>query len=84
MFAVPLFGAVAFRKPAPLWLKIAAVAGAITSLLAIFFTIFPIIDVPSPLIFALKIIVISVIADAVGVAIFLAGRRRAARASGQT
>ena len=76
MFAIPLFGAAALRTGAPLWLRIAALAGMITCLLAIFFTVFPIIDVPSPLLFALKIIAVTAIANAVGVAIFLAGRTR--------
>ena len=43
------------------------------------FTVYPIIDVPSRLIFAAKIIAVSVIANVVGVTIFvLAKRRRAA------
>jgi hypothetical protein len=46
------------------------------SLSAIFFTIYPIIDVPSPLSFAAKIIVVTVIANAIGVAIYLAGKKR--------
>jgi amino acid transporter len=75
MFAIPLFGAAALRNGAPLWLKIAAVAGMITCLLAIFFTVFPIIDVPSRFLFALKIISVTAIANAIGVAIFVLGRR---------
>jgi amino acid transporter len=76
MFAIPLFGAAALRKGAPLWLRIAAFAGMITSLLAIFFTVFPIIDVPSPFLFAIKIIGVTAIANAIGLAIFVTGRRR--------
>jgi amino acid transporter len=75
MFAIPLFGAAALRKGAPLWLRIAAFAGMITSLLAIFFTVFPIIDVPSPFLFAIKIIGVTAIANAIGVTIFVLGRR---------
>src|SRR3954465_4500099 len=44
MFAIPLFGASALRKDASVWLRIAAAAGMITCLLAIFFTVFPIIN----------------------------------------
>ncbi len=76
MFAIPLFGAAALRKGAPLWLRIAALAGIITSLLAIFFTVFPIIDVPSPLLFAIKVIGVTAIANAIGLTIFFVGRRR--------
>jgi glutamate:GABA antiporter len=75
MFAIPLFGAAALRNGAPLWLKIAALAGMITCLLAIFFTVFPIIDVPSPLLFALKVIGVTAVANAIGVTVFLVGRR---------
>jgi glutamate:GABA antiporter len=77
MFAIPLFGAAALRKGAPLWLRIAALAGMITSLLAIFFTVFPIIDVPSPFLFALKVIGVTAIANVIGLTIFFVGRRRA-------
>ena len=76
MFAIPLFGAAALRKGAPLWLRIAAVAGMITCLLAIFFTVFPIIDVPSRFLFAIKIIGVTAIANAIGIAIFVLGRLR--------
>jgi amino acid transporter len=76
MFAIPLFGAAALRKGAPLWLRISAVAGMITCLLAIFFTVFPIIDVPSRFLFAIKIIGVTAIANAIGIAIFVLGRRR--------
>jgi amino acid transporter len=76
MFAIPLFGAAAIRRGAPMWLRIAAFAGAVTSLLAIFFTVFPIIDVPSPMLFAFKIVGVTVIANAIGLTIFVTGRRR--------
>jgi amino acid transporter len=76
MFALPIFGASAIRSGAPIWLRIAAVCGALVSLSAIFFTVYPIIDVPSPLSFAAKIITVTAIANAIGVAIYLAGKRR--------
>ena len=52
LFAIPIFGAGAIRSGAPIWLRVAAICGAAVSLSAIFFTIYPIIDVPSPLSFA--------------------------------
>jgi amino acid transporter len=76
MFAIPIFGVGAIRSGAPIWLRIAAICGAVVSLSAIFFTIYPIIDVPSPLSFALKIIAVTGIANAVGVAIYLLGTKR--------
>ena len=51
-------------------------AALLVSLSAIFFTIYPIIDVPSPLSFAVKIVAVTAIANAIGVAIYLAGKKR--------
>ena len=76
MFAIPIFGARAIRSGAPIWLRLAAICGAAVSLSAIFFTVYPIIDVPSPLSFAVKIIAVTAIANAIGVAIYLAGKKR--------
>jgi amino acid transporter len=78
LFAIPLVGAAAIRARARTWLRLAAACGFVVSLLAIFFTIYPIIDVPSPLIFAAKIIAVTVIANAIGIAIFAIGERRRA------
>ena len=76
MFVIPIFGARAIRSGAPIWLRIAAICGALVSISAIFFTIHPIIDVPNPLTFALKVVAVTAIANAIGVAIFLAGKKR--------
>ncbi|MGA7274221.1 MAG: APC family permease [Candidatus Udaeobacter sp.] len=82
MFAIPIFGAGAIRSGAPIWLRIAAICGVAVSLSAIFFTIYPIIDVPSHLSFAVKIIAVTGIANAIGVAIFAIGKKK--RRSGET
>ncbi|HEY4284565.1 MAG TPA: APC family permease [Chthoniobacterales bacterium] len=76
LFAIPLFGAAAIRSGAGIWLRIACVSGAIVSLLAIFYTIYPIIDVPNPLLFGAKIAAVTIIANAIGVAIFVGASRR--------
>src|SRR5262249_48782102 len=76
MFVMTICGAGALGSSAPLWLRVAAVCGALVSLSAIFFTIYPIIDVPSPLTFAAKIIAVTAIANAVGVAIYFLGKKR--------
>jgi glutamate:GABA antiporter len=70
LFAIPLLGARAIRAGAGLWLRIAAFCGLTVSLLAIFMTVYPIIDVPSKLIFAVKIIAVTLTANAIGAAIF--------------
>src|SRR6476659_3497584 len=76
MFAIPIFGAGAIRAGAPIWLRIAAFCGAAVALSAIFFTIYPIIDVPSPLSFGVKIVAVTGIANAIGVALYLVGKKR--------
>ena len=75
LFAIPLIGAGAIRSGANIWLRIAALCGFMVSLAAIFFTVYPIIDVPSKLMFAVKIIGVTVAANVIGVAIFVIGRR---------
>jgi len=76
LFAIPLVGAGVIRTGAPIWLRIAAICGAAMALSAIFFTIYPIIDVPSPLSFAVKIIAVTAIANAIGITIYLIGKKR--------
>src|SRR6266480_1202808 len=76
LFVIPIAGAAAIRSRAPIWLRIAAVCGLVVSLLAIFFTVYPIIDVPSPLSFAVKIIAVTGIANAIGGGIYLIGKRK--------
>ena len=77
LFVIPIAGVSAIRSGAPIWLRIAALCGLGVSLLAIFFTVYPIIDVPRPLIFAAKIAAVTVIANAIGAAIFMAaGHKR--------
>ena len=81
MFAIPIVGATMIRSRARPWLKVAAACGFAVSLLAIFFTVYPIIDVPSPFIFAVKIILVTVIANMIGVAIFALGEKKRRAAS---
>ena len=76
LFAIPIAGADGIRSRARLSVRIAATCGFGVSLLAIFFTVYPIIDVPSPLGFAAKIIALTVIANAIGAAIFGLGEKR--------
>src|SRR5436305_2507266 len=76
MFAIPIFGATESRSGAPIWLRIAAVCGAAVSLSAIYFTVHPIIDVPSTVTFAAKIIAVTAIANAIGIAIYAVGKKR--------
>jgi hypothetical protein len=76
MFAIPIAGAAAIRAGARTWLRLAAGAGLMVCLLAIFFTIYPIIDVPSPLVFAAKIIAVTLVANLIGITIFALNYKR--------
>jgi membrane protein DedA with SNARE-associated domain len=67
----------AFGVNPPWWLKIACASGFVVSLIYIGFTIVPIIDVPSPLWFAVKIIAVVVLANLIGIVIYSLGKRRA-------
>jgi amino acid transporter len=79
LFAIPLAGAGAIRSGANIWLRIAALCGLMVALAAIFFTVYPIIDVPSKLTFAAKIIAVTAVANAIGAAIFALRSRTALR-----
>jgi amino acid transporter len=69
LFAIPIIG-----LPAPLWLRALAVAGFATTTLYAVLSIFPIVNVVSPLAFALKIGVLIVGANALGAILYLIGR----------
>jgi len=77
LFAIPLFGMKAFGVRAPWWLMISCGSGFVVSGLYICYTIVPIIDVPSRTIFALKIIVPVIIANAAGAILFWLGKEGA-------
>jgi hypothetical protein len=65
-----------FGVSSPWWLKIACASGFIVSVLYIGFTIVPIITVESRLSFALKIISVVVVANGLGLALFMVNKSR--------
>jgi amino acid transporter len=77
MFAIPLFGLRGVSPAPSLWLRIASVSGLVMTLLYIVLSMFPIIKVENPALFAFKIAAVIVVMNLVGVAILLAARRRA-------
>jgi len=81
LFAIPIIAMRRFGSHAPWWLKFAAVLGFIASVTGAFYTIFPIIEVQSRFLFAAKIIGVVVIANAVGVGIYLMDKRRSLKPS---
>jgi len=76
LFAIPLFGMKALGVSAPWWLKIACASGFIVTLIYIRFAIVPITEVGSALSFALKIVTTVVLANVVGVVIYVLGKRK--------
>lgn len=78
LFAIPLVGMKAFGIPAPWWLKVASASGFIVSIIYIRYTIVPIIEVDSKFWFAFKIIATVVVANVIGIAVYVLGRRRSA------
>ena len=75
LFAIPIFAARRIGLRAPLWLRLAAVSGALASLLYIALTIVPIVPVGNRFLFAAKLIGTALCLNAVGALLYLAGRR---------
>jgi hypothetical protein len=61
---------------APWWLKLACASGFLVTLIYIRFAIAPITEVESPLAFALKIVATVLIANAIGITIYVLGKRK--------
>ncbi|MES2177537.1 MAG: APC family permease [Gemmatimonadota bacterium] len=76
MFAIPIVGLRGVSPRPPLWLRGAAVSGLMMTLLYIGLSVFPIIRVESVAGFALKISLVIVAMNLVGIAILRAARRR--------
>jgi amino acid transporter len=80
MFALPIVGLRAAGARAPVAVQVLAASGFVTTLLFIVLAVFPIIAVDSSAAFAWKISGVVVGANAVGLALFVAERRRRAAA----
>jgi glutamate:GABA antiporter len=76
LFAIPLFGMKALGVKSPWWLKLACASGFLVTLVYIRFAIVPITEVGSMLSFATKIIVTVLLANAIGVTIYVLGKRK--------
>ena len=76
LFAIPLVGARRLAEPPPAWLRVASIAGFVTSLLYAVLSLFPIIEVSSWKLFAGKILSVLMVTNLFGVAIYSMGRRR--------
>ena len=76
LFAIPLFGMKALGVKAPWWLKIACASGFIVTLIYIRYSIVPITNVEDLQSFGLKIIGTVVIANIVGLALYVLRKQR--------
>ena len=76
MFAIPLIGLRASGQKVPIWLKAAAFCGFAMTLLYVALSIVPIIQVESRLMFGIKIGGLIVVANLIGLAVYLAARRK--------
>ena len=77
LFSIPLFGAGRIGWTPPLWLKLASASGLAVTVLYSILSIFPIIDVPSWQLFAMKVGGIVVGTNLLGAGIYTLAARRA-------
>ena len=70
LFALPLVGRAALRKSLPAWVRIAAAAGLVSSVIAVAITVYPIIDVVSRTQYAAKISAVVLLTNVLGVLIY--------------
>src|SRR5947209_5289806 len=71
MFAIPLFGLRGVQPRPSLWLKLCALSGLLMTLLYVAVSIVPLINVESPLLFAVKISGLIVVTNVLGLTIYL-------------
>ena len=77
LFSIPLFGAKRFGWKPPLWLQFTSASGLAVTVLYSVLSVFPIIDVPSWQVFAVKVGGVVVGANLLGVGVYAVARRRA-------
>jgi hypothetical protein len=76
LFALPIVGSRALRSALPAWVKVAALAGLISSVISLGIAVYPIVDVTSRGAYAAKICAVVLLSNVVGVVIYRAGKRR--------
>jgi amino acid transporter len=82
MFAIPIMGRGPGMPRPPVWLRVAAASGWAMTLLFVVFAVVPIVRVVSAAAFGVKMVGVVAGANASGVGLYLAGKRRVARAAG--
>jgi amino acid transporter len=81
LFAIPLFGLRTVTSRPPVWLRLASLSGLLMTVLYIVLSVFPIIKVESVSTFALKITMMVVAMNLIGIAILLSADQRPAAAA---
>jgi nitrate reductase NapE component len=76
MFAIPLVGLRGVTPRPPWWIKAASLSGLLITVLYTVLSLFPIIQVASVGAFALKITLVIVLLNLVGIGVLIAGKRR--------
>lgn len=76
LFALPLLGNRALRNALPAWVKLAALAGLISSVVSLVIAVYPIVDVTSSGWFAAKICAVVVVSNIIGIVIYRAGKKQ--------
>ncbi len=76
MLLIPIVVGARFGSKASPLLKIAASAAFIVTVLALGMNLFPIVDVANPIAFGLKVLGVALIVNAIGAALYYAGRVR--------
>jgi len=79
MFAIPVFGLRGVTPRPPVWLQVASTSGLLMTLLYLALSVFPIIKVESVMVFALKISLVILTTNLLGIGILASARRRSAR-----
>jgi glutamate:GABA antiporter len=76
LFALPILGSRALRNALPAWVKVAALAGLISSLVSLAIAVYPVVNVTSRGEYAAKIAAVVVISNLAGLLIYRMGHRR--------
>ena len=79
LFAIPWLGDRKLRDALPRWVKSVSVCGFFASLVSVFLTVYPIVDVGNKAVYAAKIASVVILANIGGVLLYRSGRRAGAR-----
>ncbi|WP_446745467.1 APC family permease [Silvibacterium acidisoli] len=76
MFAIPLIGSATLRKELPGWLTVTSVVGLLATLFSLTISVYPIVDVVNPRLYATKILGTTAISNVIGLVFYRVRNRR--------